>query len=432
MTMKRTESNKDIDPYFKEQNDVNNEEDKGPKYQKKLSFRHRMRSYGYIVSALFYIIFFSLLINYISMSLLKSVLFVPSSSRAHYSSQTVLPHNSHLVTTQNSPLPQYLRAPKNSNDSQKKNIIDFFIVGFPKCGTTALLYAFKKNNETLMPSKEYCDISSSKMTPSESEQSLLKLKSTMEELMPNPHKSSSHESRHVDSAVKRGIKCPMAIRNIKSIETMMNHNSDVRIIIGVRHPVLFFESFYNYRVTEMYNKGKMEKVPPPEKLIGGKNWKNVSTELARFEYSLMQLGKTSLSQIELNQLTQKGLSVMKTNQPNNHSMKIFLYSIEQLDDPNEDTSKQFRASMQQFLGLQHPMEPFSHENTNRVKQHPENIDICHKKYTKLRRILITHARETQRWILNKFVRSEGVFVGGREQFNEALARWSIDPCSASK
>jgi hypothetical protein len=46
---------------------------------------------------------------------------------------------------------------------------------------------------------------------------------------------------------KTGIKCPTGIKNTYQIETLMKLSSDTRLIIGVRHPVLWFESFYNYR-----------------------------------------------------------------------------------------------------------------------------------------------------------------------------------------
>lgn len=38
--------------------------------------------------------------------------------------------------------------------TNRPKMLDFFIIGFPKCGTTALLYAFRKNNETVIPAVE--------------------------------------------------------------------------------------------------------------------------------------------------------------------------------------------------------------------------------------------------------------------------------------
>ncbi len=47
--------------------------------------------------------------------------------------------------------------------------------------------------------------------------------------------------------VRRGIKCPMAIRDTRGIQLISSSFKHTRIIVGLRHPVSLFESFYNYR-----------------------------------------------------------------------------------------------------------------------------------------------------------------------------------------
>ena len=47
--------------------------------------------------------------------------------------------------------------------------------------------------------------------------------------------------------IKRGIKCPMAVWDSQGIEFLEEHFRDTKVVIGLRHPVSFFQSFYNYR-----------------------------------------------------------------------------------------------------------------------------------------------------------------------------------------
>ena len=262
-----------------------------------------------------------------------------------------------------------------------------------------------------MPSKEYCP---SAFSNSQSPSKLNSLRSTLSNLDIGTSKNT-----------KWGIKCPMAIRDIILINGLIQISEELRIIIGVRHPVHLFQSFYNYRVTEMYVRKKVEHAPNPEKLTGQKGWKGVSTNLVQFEFSLMQLAKTFLSTKDLMFMSSRGLSVLKPN-----SIKIFLYSLEQIKDQNETRSALFRASMQQFLGLENPIEPFTHENNNKAVKYPETINICDEKFNKLRKMLILNGKATQKWILNQFMQSKDVIVGVQDQFIKSLEKWSDDPCSS--
>ena len=38
-----------------------------------------------------------------------------------------------------------------------------------------------------------------------------------------------------------------------------------------------------HRVTEMYDRGDREEVPSPNDLVGSNKWRDVSTDLARYE-----------------------------------------------------------------------------------------------------------------------------------------------------
>lgn len=56
-----------------------------------------------------------------------------------------------------------------------------------------------------------------------------------------------NQSTHNPPGQKYGIKCPTMIRVTNAIENLMKVSDKTRLVIGVRHPVLWFQSFYNYR-----------------------------------------------------------------------------------------------------------------------------------------------------------------------------------------
>ena len=85
-----------------------------------------------------------------------------------------------------------------------------------------------------MPDKEFCDI-----VPIGGEHSLAAwLKNENEAL---------RKRKESNMPQKYGIKCPDMIRQTRSIENLAKLSDATRLVVGVRHPVLWYESFYNYR-----------------------------------------------------------------------------------------------------------------------------------------------------------------------------------------
>jgi hypothetical protein len=291
--------------------------------------------------------------------------------------------------------------------------LDFFIAGFPKCGTTTLLYAFAAHGDTEISREERCSISDALMSDT-----------TAISKIDTEVLAELNQSIHV----KRGMKCPNGIKNARSIERLHMHSPGAKVIIGVRHPVHFFQSFYNYRITEHYNNNWTSPIPRVDTLVGDNEWRGVSTDAARFELFLMQLGKTNISMSLLNQLI--GRPHMSV-QPNN--LKIFLYSLEQMEDPMEVRAASFRGEMETFLGLKHHLRPFGRENINHFvakAAHNETIDICASTFEHLRRLLVAQGKETSKWIRDSFMLSEDVTVANRDHFSRLLSAWSSDPCAA--
>jgi hypothetical protein len=60
-----------------------------------------------------------------------------------------------------------------------------------------------------------------------------KLTEVVAELLPDPN-------------IKRGVKCPISLWIHRTLSLLTHHLPETKLIIGVRHPVHFFESHYNY------------------------------------------------------------------------------------------------------------------------------------------------------------------------------------------
>lgn len=283
--------------------------------------------------------------------------------------------------------------------------LDFLVAGFPKSGSTSLLHLFAQHQETSVAPIEVCAF--------HTDMSITKLSSILSEF---PLKSPS---------MKRGIKCPTSVWDAKGLVKLSALKRDLKLIIGVRHPVFWFQSYYNYRVTEMHDKNVVMTPPPPEKLIGSKSWRGVSTDAARFDLGLMQLGKIEVEPSDLVLLGKAGRRIFPSK------FKVFLYSIEQLEDDNEDRSKSFRRDLQTFLGLDNDIESIPKSNVNHFvgeSKHPETINICDEKYSKLRSILIKNGSKSNRWLRSEFAHHMDVTVGGRNHFLRIIDSWEADPC----
>ena len=314
----------------------------------------------------------------------------------------------------------------------EKPLVDFFIAGFPKCGTTSLLEAFRWHPEAAIGEEEFCEMRNATLT---SEQLLGLLEQEMSSLHTNNNMNGTTAGTNTNNNNIRGIKCPMSIRDIHAIQRVASLSPNVKLIIGVRHPIWFFQSFYNYRISYMYleNEENIDyKIPPPACLLDVP-WREVSADLLQYELSLQQLSKTKLSIAQRKELNRQGRTVLPPNK-----IQIFLYSMEQLGDDDVQRSQTFRKDLQTFLNLTLPFQGnFPAENKlkdlftkkRRKKFHPpQHLDICSSEHAKLRTILIERAKRTKQWIIEEFGKSEDVTIGGKDHFFQLLDEWSKNPC----
>ena len=287
---------------------------------------------------------------------------------------------------------------------------DFIVAGFPKCGTTTLLKAFAAHDETDMATSEQCSIASPKQADARVHKLL---DGTLSTLTDDPSK-------------KRSFKCPTAMYNYKSIARMEKHSPETRFIVGMRHPVEMFQSFYNYRITEIKERGLQEDITPIQEILeSGQPWKGVSLASTRFELFLLQMGKTDITTEQMHDMKaqQYDLAIKPTN------FTVFLYTTDQLEDADETRSATLRTTMQEYLGLQNEIMPFGHENKNHNKNaHPEQIYICDDQWASIRKTLVEQGAVTAAWLRDSFIHSKDVFVANPEHFVQTLESWAVDPC----
>ncbi|KAL3803151.1 hypothetical protein HJC23_003426 [Cyclotella cryptica] len=301
--------------------------------------------------------------------------------------------------------------------------LDFAILGFPKTGTTFLIYALQQHPQVVMPPDgtapyEFCQIHRK-----DGDQEL-------RDWLNNSSSSFKPPGMPASVSLKRGIKCPTMVRAMNSIENLMKVSDATKLIVGVRHPVLWFQSFYNYRVYEKHTYPAIDPnpIPSPFTLNNQKEWRDVSTAYAKFDSYLKQLMKVPLSGKELNEMLATDAFWEKRTTPNPY--KVFIYTSEQLNDKNATRQSTFRRQLQRYLDLETALVDFNTmpEMNKHDEVFPEYIDICNATYDRIRQSLLQSGKKSSEWILQKFIQSKDVFVGNRNYFVGHLKEWGVDPC----
>lgn len=276
-------------------------------------------------------------------------------------------------------------------------MLDFAIVAHPKTATTAVMNWLSSHPEIEMHKYELSSLAVGK--PAEFVSQLYDLKPGRQ--------------------YKRGYKAPRDLVCGASLNAIAKYWPRTKLIVGLRHPVLWFESFYNFRIHSGY------KMPPAETLIGKLKdpMFGVSTNEAKFHLHLDNLGKTARSPEELKLLSwgnENRLRLPKMKNP------VFLYEINQLHDTNLTRAEIYRTDLKHFLGLKIDLEPMA---TSASKSSSKTIDICDPKLRFVRAELMKNARQASTWIRTYFLKSPDVIVSSPTYFNELLALWMTDPCS---
>ena len=249
-------------------------------------------------------------------------------------------------------------------------------------------------------------------------------------------KSSQNETNREQpqpATKRRGVKCPRIVKETARLNQLLNNTS--RVIVGVRHPVHWFESLYNYRIWQKHEKKRFKQKPTLRYLHNNRtDWLGLSTGAARFDLYLKQLGKVPLSTDELQHMTRvnKVDGIMQsTTHHGQYPLKVFLYSMEQIKDSNTQRRLHFQHTLQHFINLDTPLHDLASKEKVNVNNfvHSENINICDEEYRFIRNTLVWQGKHASEWIRSKFMKSGDVVVSDVGYMNEILEGWGVDPCN---
>jgi hypothetical protein len=200
-----------------------------------------------------------------------------------------------------------------------------------------------------------------------------------------------------------------------------------KLIVGIRSPISFFNSFYNFRAVNTPWKDLLPTSKLAKRCIPGSlgicGWR------ASFVDFLYKLGKTPGS-FEERKLLELNLDRRKVGD-------VFIYELGQLSDTNETRAREFRNDLGKFLGLQGEMPPIPHVNTLgrfdfidvwREEGRQRKINLCDKEHEFVRSILQDKTERTSKWMRGYFLESKEVVVSSPEYLKYLLEGWMKDPC----
>lgn len=291
-------------------------------------------------------------------------------------------------------------------------LLDFAILGFAKCGTSTMMTWIGQHPAAQCIQEEVYDL----------------IKDKPAELIRRLYNELP------EGDYKRGYKSPGEIGQAHVRAHISRYWPLTPIFVGIRHPVTWFESFYNFRANNIH--GIM---PHANKLVGkctrGKML--VCTDRALFHVELASLGKTNMTSPEELEMIQRHPKQLKKLPPR-FSNKIFLFTTDQLADKNTTRMELFRKDVQHVIGFTQEMPPMVHvkpgvkwDNKTQALKDSKKIDICDSEYDKLRAVLMGIARPASIWIRKYFIESgDEVVVSSPDYFKETLETWMHDPCDS--
>ena len=351
--------------------------------------------------------------------------------------------------------------------------VDFAIIGHAKCGTTTLMYWLQQHPQILIFDKEIDDLQRREpwdfITRMYTE---LREPDVEKEQDPLPDTNGNVSDSNQRYTYKRGYKTALDVENLRSIRLFREYFPKTKLIVGIRHPVYWFQSVYNFRTQNGHPLQPAHELPKS----CGRGQFNVCSDRSIYQFNLMKFGKTNQTSEELNvafdpknlnnnrrplKLYKKDASsILYTPNP------IFIYEMGQLADfqnndqeQNDGTSnhnttesstslmnenereqraKQFRYDLQQFLDLSIELEP-PQQKVSPGKQHDDNEkqrevdsrkirDICDDQYKQLRQVLVNNGKQFYIWFQNYFRHSPDITISNPTHFDMLLKTYTLDPC----
>lgn len=286
-----------------------------------------------------------------------------------------------------------------------QSLLDFSIIGPPKMATTYLLHRLYQQPK----------------------------------LLSYPHEMHALREGNLDMFIKnmsdlptcegckRFYKNPGDSYSPRVLDIYRKHFPKTKMVIGLRHPVLWFESFYSYMMRADRN---FTSLPPADSplFLGdckGKGLFHVCADNSRYHCQLALLGKVKEA---FHPRCNENVSLYQKYTPN----PVFLYEIRQVGYKNMTQSKLFSDDLSNFLELDEAMLEWKKEDIEEYfaekALRQKVLNICDNKYLVLRSKLMENARNASLWIRNYFIHSDDITISSREQFISLVEDWMVDPC----
>ncbi|GKY93588.1 hypothetical protein MPSEU_000326200 [Mayamaea pseudoterrestris] len=321
-------------------------------------------------------------------------------------------------------------SPTNYTVTFDKNVsylLDFAIIGFGKCGTSTLMHWLNDHDESQVLGVEMWSLVANR---------------------PAFLVARLHRSLQQSHQKQRGYKCPGDVLQPHAMRYYHTLWPRAKLFVGVRHPILHFESLYNFRIQNFVD----SQMKHPNRLIGPcyGGYKMTCTLKSDWAYYLLALGKQFLQIDGSSNATSYELSELEREivyhhpyrrKPMNISTiqpirnKIFIFELGQLGDANETRRQQFQSDVQQYLGFKAPLAPVHHFVPGKVWPAPVQaaknelkMNVCDHDYIPLRRELLRQARLSANWVETVFLNAHGVHASNREHLHKLLDTWRSDPC----
>ena len=322
------------------------------------------------------------------------------------------------------PFPSYQSLVQNGTvTGNVQFLVQFVIAGFSKCGTSSLTSWLSSHPAIQMPGEERFDLI---------ERDVPNLVQRMHRLYKNKAVAvAQHQGRYI-----QGYKQPKDVTFPQAIEALHRYFPQAKLIVTVRHPIRWFESFWNFWRLDLRKKEPGDGDMIGRKVALGVIKKGLHTGLGEFHLYLSRLGKTNQTQDPDEWVLLKDFYLadeMHQAPAPYVPHKVFFLEMSQLADKNESRSKLLRQDLQEFLGLQVPFPPIIHVRPMKKKIGAEmkkrlGMDICLAEHNELRAELMHIARTASKWIRRYFLTSKDVTVSSRSFLEENLSNWMFDPC----
>ena len=246
----------------------------------------------------------------------------------------------------------------------------------------------------------------------------------------------------------RGFKSPGQVLRPEALKVLSDVWPHAKLIVGVRHPILWFQSMFNYRVRRgTIQLADAKNIDAPMDLLQERACRNnTCTYVGMYHVFLSYLGKTPLESHDELSLFQWQQQLRTRSMAANSAWDrarvqyppvpnpIFLYDLKQLNaEENDGIFEQLSHDLSRYLQLPSSstsLPPPIHATTeNQSKRNNmSKLNICDSQHDDLRADLVLMGTKSAQWILEYFVHSPDVTVSSPEFFTKQLEHWKYDPC----